>query len=566
MYFVLYCVILPVAVLAIDRVVPAVTNVKVTIKNGPLVGEIRNGHFAFEGIPYAKPPIGDRRFAASELFDERWHEPRNATRVGPVCLQWCHLKPGDDKLDGSEDCLFLNVYTPILEAEEVLPTIVHLHGGAFMYGGGGYFRPNFLIQKRLILVTVNYRLGPLGFLSTEDDVIAGNYGLKDQVTALQWVQKNIKYFGGDAGKVTLSGFSAGSASVHLHYLSPLSRGLFRNAIGHSGSAFNPWVMVEGAAEKTKLIASGVGCPTEASSKELLNCLRQRSAEELVRQVPKLQDFLYNPFSPLGVVVEKRGKFNPYPFLSEHPHVLTRAGMFAKKPILLSVTGAEGLYPAAEFFSNTSYIQQINDRWNELLPSILDYKYSVRDVHIRNALSEVIRTYYLGTNALSEQTFPQFVRIISNRLFFAGVTSLAKMMQPHIPVYVYFDQYKTTFGLSEALSGTDEFLGVPHGEDILLIYPSSLRDKHKYTTEELLMASRFCDLYESFAHGLQPRFGLQELPAQQDATRLTYLLIEHPNSTIITSEYLSDEPFWNILDFNETPACHTVDAQTSDVQF
>uniref|UniRef100_A0A182MI06 Carboxylic ester hydrolase n=1 Tax=Anopheles culicifacies TaxID=139723 RepID=A0A182MI06_9DIPT len=290
-------------------------------------------------------------------------------------------------MEGAEDCLFLNVYTANLSADALLPSIVHLHGGAFMYGGGGYFRPDFLLQRHLILVTVNYRLGPLGFLSTEDDVIAGNFGLKDQVTALQWVQKNIKYFGGDPSKVTLSGFSAGSASVHLHYLSPLSRGLFHGAIGHSGSALNPWVMVERAAEKTRLIAIGAGCPFDGNSKELLQCLRQLPAEDIVRQVPRLQDFLYNPYSPLGVVIEKRGKYNPQPFLLEHPRVLTSTGKMAKVPLLLSVTEAEGLYPAAEFFSNISYLHHINDHWNEVLPSILDYKYAVQDSHRRDALSQ-----------------------------------------------------------------------------------------------------------------------------------------------------------------------------------
>ncbi|XP_053666857.1 venom carboxylesterase-6-like [Anopheles marshallii] len=532
------------------------TEVKVTIKNGPIVGIQHEGHFAFEGIPYAKPPIGNRRFAASELFEERWYEPRNTTRVGPVCLQWSHLKFDDDKMEGAEDCLFLNVYTPNLSADARLPTIVHLHGGAFMYGGGGYFRPDFLLQRPLILVTVNYRLGPLGFLSTEDDVIAGNFGLKDQVTAMQWVQKNIKYFGGDANRVTLSGFSAGSASVHLHYLSPLSRGLFHRAIGHSGSALNPWVMVERAAEKAKIIATGAGCTIEGNSKELLQCLRQLPAEKIVRQVPKLQDFLYNPYSPLGVVIEKRGKYNSQPFLTEHPRDLTRTGKLARIPLLLSVTEAEGLYPAAEFFSNVSYLHHINDHWNEVLPSILDYKYAVRDSHLRDALSQVIRTRYLGSHKLNERVFPQFVRLVSNRLFFAGVTEAAKLMQPHIPVYFYYDHYKTTYGLSEALSGSKQFLGVPHGEDILLIFPSSLRDGNPYTMEELSMVTKFCDLYETFAYGHQPRFGKLLLPAQADPTRLTYLLINSPVSTIVSDDFLSDEPFWNILNFNESSTVQT----------
>ncbi|XP_058055240.1 venom carboxylesterase-6-like [Anopheles bellator] len=523
--------------------------VKVTIKNGPIVGEQRKNYFAFEGIPYAKAPIGVRRFAVPEPYDDRWYEPRNATRVGPVCMQWTHLKPGDDKLVGEEDCLFVNVYTPDLAPSEPLPTVVFLHGGAFMYGGGGFFQPDFLLTRPLLLVTVNYRLGPLGFLSTGDDVIAGNFGLKDQRTALQWVKKNIKYFGGNPNQITLSGFSAGSASVHLHYLSPLSWDLFHRGIGHSGSAFNPWVMMERAPEKARSIASGVGCAFN-ESQTMLECLRNRAAEDIVRQVATLQDFLYNPFSPLGVVVEKRGPRNPEPFLSEHPLALTRKGKFSRVPLLLSVTEAEGLYPAAEFASNASYLQQIDKRWNELLPSILDYKYAVTDQQWRDALSTGIRVHYLGSEDLHEQNYRQFVKMISNRLFFAGVTEMVKLMQRHISVYLYFDQYKAVYGLGEAMSGSNANLGIAHGEDLLLILPSSIRNGMPYTGEEMEMVSKFVDLYESFAYGLQPRFGDCEMYPQKSAAQLTYLAINYPNSTTVTNDFLSDEAFWNELDFND----------------
>ncbi|ETN60431.1 carboxylesterase, beta esterase [Anopheles darlingi] len=528
------------------------SGVKVTIKNGPLLGEQRDSYVAFEGIPYAKAPIGERRFAASELNDERWLEPRNATRVGAICMQWSHFKSGADKLEGEEDCLFLNVYTPNLTPAEPLPTIVFLHGGAFMYGAGGYFQPDFLLTRSLVLVTVNYRLGPFGFLSTGDDVISGNFGLKDQRTALQWVQRNIKYFGGDPNRVILSGFSAGSASVHLHYLSPLSRGLFASGIAHSGSALNPWVMVEQAAQKAKTIAAALGCPTDDSA-ALLSCLRLRPAEEIVRQVPKLQDYLYNPFSPLGVVVESSGPRNPEPFLTEHPRKLTREGSFHRVPLILSVTEAEGLYPGAEFLGNERYVQQIDGQWNELLPSILDYKYAVTDRLLRNALSEVIRNRYLGKAKLNEQNYQQFTQMLSNRLFFAGVTETARLMQPYIPVYLYFDQYKASYGLGEAITGTQRNLGVAHGEDLLLILPSSLRDGIPYTAEEMAMVSQFVDLYESFAYGRTPRFGSLKVPALQTTSPLTYLAVNHPNSTITTNDQLSDEAFWGILDFNDGTA-------------
>uniref|UniRef100_A0A182SSC7 Carboxylic ester hydrolase n=1 Tax=Anopheles maculatus TaxID=74869 RepID=A0A182SSC7_9DIPT len=308
----------------------------VNIENGPIIGEDRGEYFAFEGIPYAKPPIGERRFAAPVLNDETWSEPRNTSNLGPFCMQWSHTIKGNDKLFGEEDCLYLNVYTTSLKESPGLSTLFYIHGGAFMFGGGGFFSPKHVLRKPMIMVTFNYRVGPLGFLSTEDDVIPGNFGLKDQVTALQWVKRNIHHFGGDPARVTLVGFSAGGASVHLHYLSPMSRGLFQNGIAHSGTALNPWVMAEDSARKAQQIAQRLGCPVDDNtSQSMLACLRDRPAEDIVRQVPFLLDYLYNPFSPLGVVIEKQSKLNRRPFLADHPAVLSRKGKLSKVPLILS---------------------------------------------------------------------------------------------------------------------------------------------------------------------------------------------------------------------------------------
>lgn len=158
----------------------------------------------------------------------------------------CYLLRKTFKIIGEEDCLYVNVFTPtkVPQQEDNMDVIVYIHGGAFMFGSAQAFAdPRYLMDKDVVVVTMNYRLGPfgmakhtwgiisniifqfVGFMSTEDEVIPGNNGLKDQVLALQWVNKNIHVFGGNPDSVTLMGLSAGGTSVHLHYFSPLSKGL-----------------------------------------------------------------------------------------------------------------------------------------------------------------------------------------------------------------------------------------------------------------------------------------------------------------------------------------------------
>ena len=150
--------------------------------------------------------------------------------------KWANMCPqpaavGEDK--GNEDCLYLNVFTPFAKFKATkftfnnnpLPVMVWIHGGSFLTGSSNSFSPNYLMDKNIVLVTINYRLGILGFLSTGDSVAPGNFGMKDQIFALKWVQKNIQFFGGDRNHVTIFGESAGGAAVHLHAFSDASHGI-----------------------------------------------------------------------------------------------------------------------------------------------------------------------------------------------------------------------------------------------------------------------------------------------------------------------------------------------------
>lgn len=202
------------------------------------------------------------------------------------CLQYRQFYiPGEDPITGDEDCLYINVYTPSLQ--EKFDVIVHIHGGAFMFFEPGFFGPKIIINRNIVYVNFSYRLGPFGFLSTEDNILPGNFGFKDQIAALKWIKENIHYFGGDNCSITVTGFSAGGASVHLHYISPLSRNLFHRGISQSGSALNPWVLQENAKEKAVKLSEILGCPSKSST-QIFNCLLQRSGRQIVKAVKEFQ--------------------------------------------------------------------------------------------------------------------------------------------------------------------------------------------------------------------------------------------------------------------------------------
>jgi para-nitrobenzyl esterase len=222
-------------------------SLKVKTTQGKVVGKtINEGRVrAFMGLPYATPPVGELRWKAPQP-PAKWKGNRDAKKYGAHCAQG---RVFDDMVfqdaGPSEDCLYLNVYTPANATKESkLPVMFWIHGGGYAGGGSSEPRHNgdFLPLKGVVLVTINYRLGVFGFLVTDElakegNGAAGNYGLEDMVAALQWVKGNVAAFGGDPGNVTIFGESAGSFAVSTLMASPMAQGLFHKAIGESGAAF-----------------------------------------------------------------------------------------------------------------------------------------------------------------------------------------------------------------------------------------------------------------------------------------------------------------------------------------
>ncbi len=249
--------------------------VQTKIKNGVIEGnyDTKTGIQTFLGIPFAKPPVADLRWKAPQPTDS-WTGIKQTKKFGPRAMQAPIFGDMDFKSDGiSEDCLYLNVWSPAKRNTKGLPVLVYFYGGGFAAGDGSEPRYNgeAMSKKGIVVVTVNYRLGLFGFLAHPDLTAetsykgSGNYGLMDQAASLQWVKDNIASFGGDPSKVTIAGESAGSISVSYQMASPLSRNLIAGAIGESGAGINPTLAPTPLAEAEQ---TGVEFVTKAGYKTI----------------------------------------------------------------------------------------------------------------------------------------------------------------------------------------------------------------------------------------------------------------------------------------------------------
>lgn len=275
------------------------SKISVTLNDNSTVTGYRDARsFRFLGVPFADPPLGDLRFAPPQPYSGQ--KVIDATKRSPGCIQRSNNPLYGDV---SEDCLYLNIQTPFLPKTgsktgsagvTPKPVALYMHGGSFMEGTGAslfYDGTNFASRNDVVFVTINYRLGPLGFLTT-GDLTTGNNGIRDQIQALKWVQEHIGSFGGDPSRVTIVGESAGGQSVLALLSSPAASGLFSAAIAQSIPFAFPWYTKE---VYTDLIlppvASGVGCNATASEEALVSCLRSVPASNFSPDFPGFEQAL-----------------------------------------------------------------------------------------------------------------------------------------------------------------------------------------------------------------------------------------------------------------------------------
>ena len=289
----------------------------VTTVSGAVRGTAVPGGYAFLGLPYAAPPTGNLRWRPPQP-PAPWRGVRDATSFAPSCPQNPTANPFLPPGTMSENCLYLNVYTPAAanSGEGSRPVLVWIHGGGLTQDAGRNYDPAKLAADGIVVVTINYRLGALGFLAhpalaTRPGGPAGNYGLMDQQAALRWVQANIGRFGGDQHNVTIAGQSAGGLSVLAHLVSHGSRGLFQKAIIQSGAfALNQQPLAD-AETAGEAFAAKAGCPEQTAA-----CLRNLPVADLVN----------TPFTGIPGVVDGQ-------VLTEPIGIALAVGRYARVPIL-----------------------------------------------------------------------------------------------------------------------------------------------------------------------------------------------------------------------------------------
>jgi len=354
------------AILAAVYVQPVhaqITRARVT--GGEVSGTAENGLSIFKGIPFAAPPVGPLRWKAPAPV-RPWRGVKPANAFAHACMQAPNSQGNTAPV--SEDCLYLNVWTPAKSAHERLPVIVWIHGGGYvggstsigMYDGSGYAR------KGVVLVSLAYRLGPYGFLahpdlSRESGHGSGTYGIQDLIVGLKWVQKNIANFGGDAHNVTAFGHSAGSGAVSILAASPPARGLFQRVIAMSGSSFAPL-------QTTSEEDSGLSIPSLTLAEENGGAFLARLGVKSIAEARSLSAEAVQAGTGGGLAF--RPVADGY-VLPADPYTLYQRGRFNDTPVLLGDTSDETLvFGGPKSLTPAEFETQIRRQFGEQADAVL----------------------------------------------------------------------------------------------------------------------------------------------------------------------------------------------------
>ncbi|GAB1293539.1 Pyrethroid hydrolase Ces2a [Apodemus speciosus] len=455
------------------------------------VKDAKSDVHAFLGIPFAKPPVGPLRFAPPE-DPEPWSGVRDGTAhpaigmmpptMGPrlQCLQIDMMNLEGVKemelnslpIPMSEDCLYLNIYTPAHAQEgSNLPVMVWIHGGALVLGSASMNDGSALAAtEEIVIVAIQYRLGVLGFFSTGDQHARGNWGYLDQVAALRWVQKNIAYFGGNPDRVTIFGVSAGGTSVSSHVVSPMSKGLIHGAIMQSGVALLPDLISDTSEWSTSTVANLSGCEAK-DSEALMHCLRAKSKQEILA--------INQVFKMIPGVVD--GKFLP-----KHPQELLASKDFHPVPSIIGVTTDE---------CGWGILTNIT---RETLPAIL--KSRAAQMMLPPECSDLIMEEYMGDTEDTETLQAQFREMLADFMFVIPALQVAHFQRSQAPVYFYEFQHLPSFFKHVRPS----HVGADHGDDAPFVFGSySWGLNLNLTEEEELLKRRMMKYWANFARTGNP---------------------------------------------------------------
>uniref|UniRef100_A0ABD2X6V0 Carboxylic ester hydrolase n=1 Tax=Trichogramma kaykai TaxID=54128 RepID=A0ABD2X6V0_9HYME len=473
-------------------------NPHVNVNGGRLKGfTIRDfegkNYYAFRGIPFAKPPLGELRFK-DPVPAEKWIGTRDALNFGPMAVHFDIFKKA---IVGSDDCLYINVYTNSIDDSKLQPVLVWIHGGGFIFGSGedDFYGADYFMRKDVVLVTFNYRLGVLGFLNLEDEIAPGNQGLKDQVMALEWVRDNISNFGGDPENVTIFGESAGGASVHYLTLSPLARGLFHKAISQSGVVLNPWAAVpENPKNYAYKLCKMLGKETK-NSKEIVEFLRTIPYTELMIAQQKmaeahLDDNLLSPFGP-GIDAK-----SSKPFLPIEREIAAKQG--AHVPYMIGHNDREGTM-LLKMFGAHAY-ENINKKFEKTLHPFTRRTFE----HLYNLTSLELKQIYFHGEEVSKGKEANFIKFVSDMNFIHGIHQVikAQVESNSSSTYMYVFTYDEEYSYVRSLCNTDE-PGASHMDELRYLFTARPTDIFKIkaiekSTVSYKMMETMIELWTNFA--------------------------------------------------------------------
>jgi carboxylesterase type B len=509
---------------------------------GPIKG-IRKESFlggdyvSFQAIPYMKAPVGKLKFRDPQP-PEKWTEPLDATKEGSAFRSHNFFK---NEPAGDLDAMFINVYTRIVDPKSPLPVMVHIHGGGFVSGSGGteLTGPDLFMQKNVVLVTMNYRLGIFGFLSLKDESLGvpGNAGLKDQTFALKWIKRNIQNFGGDPNNITIFGCSAGGGSVHYHMLSDHSKGLFNRVISMSGCAFNKSWSLTRNRDFTRRLAKTVGWDEVGGDKELLEFLENAEVDDIINATKDIfnDEEKYN----LGLLIAFGPVVEPYVsencFIPEDPVLMARNAWGNDIDLMIGACSIESLMTVLFADKIGLELSKVSECFTENLPRLLEIDPKSDKF---NQYKKDIQKIYYGLTQPSEVNFYGFTHFLGDFNFWHGIFNSAKS---HVAsngkgkTFVY--RFDANLGLN-LLNAMDPSAlkceGASHGDDVAYLFKTILTPPITIPSKEFDTVKRMLNIYVNFATTGNPNIddGVTWEPLQNATDPVKVLNIGSESNSLI----------------------------------
>ena len=515
------------------------------IKGIKIISEEGLTHYQFHGIPYAQAPVGRLRFKAP-LPIRPWTDILDASKKGPYCYQKIDFQP-EVLSDMSEDCLHLSIYTEDLDSK-LKPVMIWIHGGGFTEGSGNDYTPANLIRAGVIVVTINYRIGSLGFLTFGNDIVSGNMGLKDQALAIQWVKQNIENFGGNPNKITIFGESAGGMSVHAQVLSPWNYGQIQGAIAQSGTMlYYNNIKSFGKREEryAEKAAEVLECPipipipnTNAQyelDQSLLQCLQSFDIKLLNEKLALTLDeyFDSNAASPF----EWRPVIDNYasnPFLPLDPLEALKTGTFNRIPFISGTVKNEGALMVGLFNTQGVSRETLIDNWGSFgAPLILNAPSRKNISTEEKMLANISLKYYNHPVGDAGVSLDQpLMDLFTDASFVSPDQKTVELMSKYTPnVFNYYLTQQTNNSLlGMYLKQGKEYTPV-HGDDLLFMMDVY---GQKTTDSESALSKHMVKYWTNFAKYGHPSPSAQDVPIWDPVTEtenVRYLFVRFLSKTI-----------------------------------